>query len=281
MPPASAPPHLRPAGLVPRTPLLIYPASPLFITTLDSCLVSFANFYRRFNQGFSRVAAPLSALTSTLRPFSWSPEAEAAFTSLKQLFTSAPVLIFPDPGRQFIVEVDASDVGLGAVLSQRSEEDQLIHPVAFLSRRFTPAERNYDVGNRELLAVHAALEEWRHWLEGAQHPILIWTDPKNLVYIRNAKRLGPRQARWALLSRFNFTLTFRPGSKNVRADALSRLFPTETQPQSSDQHTILPPARIIGVVTWGLESAVRAAQRAQPDPGGAPPELPLRAGVRP
>ena len=233
--------------------------------------LGFANFYRRFIRGFSRVAAPLSALTSTLRPFSWSPEADAAFTTLKQLFTSAPVLIFPDPGHQFIVEVDASDVGLGAVLSQRSEEDQLIHPVAFLSRRFTPAERNYDVGNRELLAVHAALEEWRHWLEGAQHPILIWTDHKNLVYIRNAKRLGPRQARWALLfSRFNFTLTFRPGSKNVRADALSRLFPTETQPQDSDQHTILPPARIIGVVTWGLESAVRAAQRAQPDPGGGP-----------
>ena len=215
--------------------------------------LGFANFYRRFIQGFSQVAAPLSALTSTLRPFSWSPEAEAAFSSLKSLFTSAPVLIFPDPGRQFIVEVDALDVGIGAVLSQRSEEDQLIHPVAFLSRRFTPAEWNYDVGNWELLAVHAALEEWRHWLEGAQHPILIWTDHKNLTYIRNAKRLGPRQARWALLfSRFNFTLTFRPGSKNVRADALSRLFSTETQPQSSDQHTFLPPARVIGVVTWGV-----------------------------
>ena len=78
------------------------------------------------------------------------------------------------------MEVDASDTGIGAVLSQRSEEDQQVHPVAFLSRRFTPAEHNYDVGNRELLAVHAAMEEWRHWLEGAQHPVLIWTDHKNL-----------------------------------------------------------------------------------------------------
>ena len=188
--------------------------------------LGFANFYRRFIRGFSRVAAPLSALTSTSNPFFWTPEAEDAFVALKRLFTTALVLIFPDPNRQFIVEVDASDTGIGAVLSQRSEEDQQIHPVAFLSRRFTPAERNYDVGNRELLAVHAALEEWRHWLEGAQHPVLIWTDHKNLIYIRDAKRLGPRQARWALLfSRFNFTLTYRPGSKNVRADALSRLFP--------------------------------------------------------
>ena len=115
------------------------------------------------------------------------------------------------------------------------------------------------MANRELLAVHAALEEWRHWLEGAQHPILIWTEHKNLTYIRDAKRLGPRQARWALLfSQFNFTLTFRPGSKNVRADALSRLFPTEDQPDKPHQHAIIPASCVIGVVTGGLESAVRA-----------------------
>ena len=168
--------------------------------------LGFSNFYWRFIRGFSQVAAPLSALTSTNTPFSWSPATEEAFLSLKGLFTTAPVLIFPDPGRQFIVEVDASDTGIGAVLSQRAVEDQQVHPVAFLSRRFTLAERKYDVGNRELLAVHAALVEWRHWLEGAQHPVLIWTDQKNLTYIREAKRLGPRQARWALLfSRFNFT----------------------------------------------------------------------------
>ena len=168
-------------------------------------------------------------------PFVWSPDAEEAFLRLKKLFITAPVLAFPDPDRQFIVEVDASDTGIGAVLSQRSKEDQQIHPVAFLSRRFSPAERNYDVGNRELLAVHAALEEWRHWLEGAQLPVLIWTDHKNLTYIREVKRLGPRQARWALLfSRFNYTLTNRPGSKNVRADALSRVHQGEHPPKNSN-----------------------------------------------
>ena len=118
--------------------------------------LGFANFYQRFIRGFSWVAAPLTALTSTLRPFSWTPEAERAFLALKSLFTSAPVLMLPQPSRQFIVEVDASDVGIGAVLSQQ------IHPVAFLSRRFTPTETNYDVGNWELLAIHAALTEWRH-----------------------------------------------------------------------------------------------------------------------
>ena len=162
-------------------------------------------------------------------------------------------------------------MGIGAVLSQRSEEDQHVHPVTFLSCHFTPTEANYDIGNRELLKVHAALSEWRHWLEGAQQPIVVWTDHENLTYIRDAKRLGPRQARWALFfSRLNFSLTYRPGSKNVRADALSRVFPSETSDNSPTPNTILPLAWVVDVVTWGIESAVRMAQRSQPDPGGGP-----------
>ena len=233
--------------------------------------LGFANYYRRFIRGYSRIAAPLSAMTSTLRNFSWSPEAESAFSTLKECFSSAPVLVLPDTSRQFILEVDASDSGIGAVLSQRSEEDQLLHPCAFFSRRFTSAERNYDVGNRELLAVHDALKEWRHWLEGAAQPFVVWSDHKDLVYIRTAKRLNPRQARWALFfDRFDFTLTFRPGSKNVRADALSRLYSESSDP-SEKTETILPPSQVIGVVTWGLESMVRTAQRADHGPGGGPP----------
>lgn len=83
-------------------------------------------------------------------------------------------------------------------------------------------EHNYDVGNRELLAIKRALEEWRHWLEGAQLPFLEWTDHKNLTYIQKAKRLNTCQARWALFfNRFNFTITYRPGSRNTKPDALS------------------------------------------------------------
>lgn len=185
--------------------------------------LGFANFYRRFIKDVSRVAAPLSKLTSTLSPFSWSPEADSAFLQLKTLFPSAPVLIQPDSSRQFIVEVDASDTGVGAVLSQRVEPHHKLHPCAFFSSGVSPAERNYDVGNRELLAVKLALEECRHWLEGAEQPFVVWTDHKNLAYIQSAKRLNSRQARWALFfSRFNFTLTYRPGSRNIKPDALSR-----------------------------------------------------------
>ncbi len=123
--------------------------------------LGFANFYRRFIRRFSQLAAPLTALTSIKTPFRWSSAAEAAFTKLKGCFVSAPILIAPDPSRQFVVEVDASEVGVGAVLSQRSSSDDKVHPCAYFSHRLSPAERNYDIGNRELLAVKLALEEWR------------------------------------------------------------------------------------------------------------------------
>lgn len=232
--------------------------------------LGFANFYRRFIRNYSSLAAPLTGLTSTKVHFHWTDEAEHAFQSLKDKFTSAPVLIQPDPARQFIVEVDASDTGVGAVLSQRAEVDNKVHPCAFFSRRLCPAERHYDVGNRELLAIKLALEEWRHWLEGAETPFIVWTDHKNLSYLQTAKRLNARQARWALFfGRFSFTLTYRPGSKNQKPDALSRQFsPT---PDDQKEETILPSSCVVAAVTWDILQKVTNAQSRQPDPGGGPP----------
>ncbi|XP_059839479.1 uncharacterized protein LOC132401367 [Hypanus sabinus] len=102
--------------------------------------LGFANFYRRFIRNYSQVEAPLTRLTSPATPFLWNSEAESAFAELKRRFTPAPVLIQPDPSCQFIVEVDASDSGVGAALSQRSGPDQKLHPCAFFSRRLSPAE---------------------------------------------------------------------------------------------------------------------------------------------
>lgn len=96
----------------------------------------------------------------------WFPEGEAAFQLLKTRATTAPILSMSDPQRQFVREVDAVSKGIGAVLSQRAESNGKIHPCAFLSRKLSRTERNYDVANRELLAVNVALEEWRHWLGG-------------------------------------------------------------------------------------------------------------------
>ena len=97
-----------------------------------------ANFYCRFIRNYSQVATPLTHLTSTKLPFQWSPEADAAFATLNNHFTSAPILIQPDPEQQFVVKVDASDSGVRAVLSQRSETEGKMHPCAYFSRKLSP-----------------------------------------------------------------------------------------------------------------------------------------------
>jgi len=234
--------------------------------------LGFANFYRRFIRNFGQVAAPLTALTSVKTCFKWSGSAQGAFDLLKERFTSAPILVTPDVTRQFIVEVDASEVGVGAILSQRFQSDDKVHPCAYFSHRLSPSERNYDVGNRELLAIRLALGEWRQWLEGATVPFVVWTDHKNLEYIRSAKRLNARQARWALFfARFEFVISYRPGSKNTKPDALSRLFSSSVA--STDPEGILPYGRVVGLTVWGIERQVKQALTHTASPRACPSNL--------
>ncbi len=220
--------------------------------------LGFANFYRRFIRNFSQVAAPLTFLTSSKTRFAWSEAAQGAFDRLKGLFTSAPILITPDPEKQFIVEVDASDVGVGAILSQRSSLDDKIHPCAFYSHRLSPAERNYDVGNRELLAIRLALGEWRHWLREPVCHLLSGRIIKIWNTSAPPRELNARQARWALFfGRFEFSISFRPGSKNLKPDALSRQFGPSGGPSTNE--SILPQRCVVGAAIWGVEQAVRRA----------------------
>ncbi|KAI2650474.1 Transposon Tf2-6 polyprotein [Labeo rohita] len=231
--------------------------------------LGFANFYRRFIRGFSSTAAPLTALTKPSRgEFHLTPEAIQAFKTLCHQFTSAPVLIHPDPARSFIMEVDAADVGVGAVLSQRGPDEKL-HPCSFFSRKFNLTQQRYGVGDRELLAIKWALEEWRHWLQGGSDPFTVWTDHQNLTVIRQAKQLNPRQARWALFfEHFNFHLSYRPGSKNTKADALSRQHQKDTT--SSEPAPVLPPHIILAFLRWGLEERVRQGHGQEPPPSDTP-----------
>ncbi|KAI3351469.1 hypothetical protein L3Q82_020315 [Scortum barcoo] len=152
-------------------------------------------------------------------------------------------------------------------------KDQKLHPCAFFSKRLSPAERNYDIGNRELLAVKLALEEWRHWLEGSKQPFLVWTDHKNLEYIRSAaKRLNShRQARWwsLFLTRFNFSLSYRPGSRNIKPDALSRQFQRD-EDVAPCPDTIISSSHLVAPLTWEIEERVKAAQEGQPGPSACP-----------
>ena len=154
----------------------------------------------------------------------------------------APILVHPDFSKPFFLETDASDFALGAVLSQ-SGEDKRLHLVAFHSRKFTTAKINYEIHDKELLAIVDSFQEWRHFLEGALHPITVYTDHKNLEYFMSSRVLNRRQARWSIsLSRFDFVITYRPGSQQGKSDALSRrsyLAPKEGDAAYDQQHTAL------------------------------------------
>ena len=133
-----------------------------------------------------------------------------------------PVLAAPDLDKEFRVEADASNYTTRGVLSMKCS-DNLWRPVAFISKSLSDTERNYEIHNKEMLAVVRYLEAWRHFLEGTTTKFKVWTDHKNLEYFMKVQKLNRRQARWALyLSRLNFTLKYVPESKMGKADSLSR-----------------------------------------------------------
>jgi len=184
--------------------------------------LGFANFYRRFIYNFSKIASPLTQLTKKDIAWNWTPECQRAFDTLRAAFTSSVVLAHYDPERKIVVETDASDYVSAGILSQYDDHG-ILRPVAYFSRKHTPAECNYEIYDKELMAVVRAFEHWRPELEGSVHPIDVVTDHKNLEYFTTTKLLSRRQARWAeFLSRFDFQIRYRPGKQGAKPDALTR-----------------------------------------------------------
>ena len=184
--------------------------------------LGFANFYRRFIFNYSDIVVPLTRLTRKGTSWDWHSKADSAFRTLKESFTTAPVLTHWSPDYPMLVETDASDYALAGIISTLTPDGE-IHPIAFHSRTFTDTERNYDTHDKELLAIFESFKVWRHYLEGSQHRIDVVTDHKNLEYFSTTKMLTRRQARWSeYLSAFNLTIRFRPGKLGAKPDALTR-----------------------------------------------------------
>ncbi|KAL1954526.1 hypothetical protein VTO42DRAFT_1086 [Malbranchea cinnamomea] len=186
--------------------------------------LSFCNFYRRFIRAYSQVAKALYQLTKKDTPFAWTPQCQEAFEKLKSLLTRAPVLCQYDPSRETREETDALDEVIAGVLSQKLE-DGCWYPVAFYSSSMSAPEKNYDIHNKEMLAVIKSLAAWRGELEGRQgdEPFKVLTDHRALEYFMTTKKLNAQQARWAgFLSHFRFLIRYRPGKQNTLVDALSR-----------------------------------------------------------
>jgi len=182
--------------------------------------LGFCNFYQHFIRAYSTLAHPLFDLTKKTTTWTWTPACEAMFTGLQCILTTSPVLILPDYNKAFTLITDASDYTTGAILEQ---EDVLgrSHPVVYYSKSLQPAERNYKIHDKELLAIIHALHHFCHYLQGNLHLTKIFSDHANLCYFTTKQSLICQQAHWALfLATFDYKIIPKPGKIN-KADALS------------------------------------------------------------
>ena len=184
-----------------------------------------SNYYRRFICDYAKVAEPLYKLTrKSSLPFNWTSSCQEAFSLLKQLLTTAPILAYPDFTLPFVLHTDASDIAVGAVLSQIQNGRE--HVIAYSSRQLTKAERGYSTIEKEALAAVSAIKEFYPYLYGFTFELV--TDHNPLTSLKALKDVGGRLNRWTMfLQQFDFSFRYRPGRVNGNADALSRLPPPQ------------------------------------------------------
>ena len=181
-----------------------------------------AGYYRKFIPNFATVAAPLTDLTKKGSKFVWATPQQSAFSTLKRYLCSAPVLSYPHLDKEFVLQTDASDCGLGAVLAQKDSQGNE-HVVAYASRTLNDREKHYSAMEKEALAVVFATQNFRVYLLGK--PFKLITDNRALTWLHSLEPKG-RIARWIMdLQEFSFTVQHRAGKDNANADALSRLCP--------------------------------------------------------
>jgi len=188
-------------------------------------------YFSRFIKDFAATSLCLSALTKKGVPFVWTPECQTAFQLLKDALVRTPVLRAFDPKHEIVVQTDASEKAVGAVLLQRFPSGPL-RPVAFMSRKLSPAESKYPAQEKEAAAVVFAFKKWEHYLAGAE--FRLETDHQSFVHLKTSKSPSPRLVRWLdFLAEFHYIPVYRQGSTNCTADCLSRLVTAEDSPALS------------------------------------------------
>ncbi|CAI7882601.1 unnamed protein product [Closterium sp. NIES-53] len=181
--------------------------------------LGFTNYYNRFVPQYAKIAAPLTDLLKKDTPFKWDTPHQQAMEHLQTALNTAPVLILPDPKKDYVVEADASDQAVGVVLMQ--DHGNGLQPIAYLSKKLHGAELNYPIHDKEALAIVIAFKAWRCYLEGAK--TTVYTDHCSLKYLKSQPTLSRRQVRWVdfLETHFHYDIIYKSGLHN-KADALSR-----------------------------------------------------------
>ena len=230
-------------------------------TNLDQVrsFLGLAGYYRRFIPNFSHISSPLVKLTKKGSKFSWTEEQEHSFSQLKQLLCTAPVLSYPHFDKCFVLQTDASDMGVGAVLTQYDSSGQE-HVISYASRSLSNREKAYSTTEKEALAVVFATDHFRAYLLGRQFTLI--TDHSALCWLNSLEPKG-RLGRWVMaLQEYSFDVQHRAGISNGNADALSRLpapFPVDNRGCHS---SISSPSCVTSVTP---ESSLQQEQLNDPD----------------
>lgn len=181
-------------------------------------------YYRKFCKNFAEIALSLTNQLKKSVKFTWDEACQRAFDRLKSLLCHFPVLKSPDFNKPFSIAVDASDQACGAVLLQRSDSDDLEHPVAYFSRKFNRHQKNYSTIEKELLALVLALQHFEVYVCTGQKPMIVYTDHNPLVFLSKMKNKNRRLLNWSLiLQEFDLEIKHVKGTDNVIADCLSRV----------------------------------------------------------
>jgi len=151
--------------------------------------LGFCNFYRKFIKDYAKIASPINQLVKKNMKFIWTEEAQKAFDKLKKKFEEKPILITPDPTKPFEIFTDALNHAIGAVLTQR-DNNGVQHPCFFYSKPLSPVEKRYHTSEQEFLAIIRAIQEWRHYIDGAPEETIIWTDHNNIIHWTNLAKLS-------------------------------------------------------------------------------------------
>ena len=225
----------------------------------------FTNFYRKFIGDYSNITCPLLDLTKKDTLWNWNNSCQNAFNRLKNCFLTKPILHLPDISKPFTITTDACKYASGGVLLQTDSNGKW-HPCSYLSQSFGLAKWNYNIYNRELLAIIHGLKTWCHYLQGSSSPVQVFTDHKNLTFLKQAQKLNRRQAQWMLdLANYDLKVIHLPGSKLCTPNALSRWPDLIPKIDNDDRGvTLLPPSLFINLIDIELNKKNHKILRQRP-----------------